>query len=476
MKERHDIDRRSFLKGTALAAAGASIVPRHVLGGAGYQAPSDTLNIAGIGVGGRGASNMNALVSENIVAICDVDFEHVDQTLRDEDGNVSEGFEALHEAYENAERYTDYRRMYDDLDDEIDGVVISTPDHLHAVQAKEAMERGLHVYVEKPLTRTIREARVLLETADETDVVTQMGNQGHTHPDGRRAIEWVWAGAIGTVQEVHAWTDRPANWWPQGVSRPGETMSVPEGIDWDLFLGPAPEVPYHEAYHPFRWRGWVDYGTGALGDMGAHLIDHAVWALDLEYPTEVWGSSSPFGMEGEERVSWPTAETVHYEFGQGGRDPVRLSWYDGGLLPPRPRALPDDVPLVRELGENEDGPPPSWGGTILVGDEGVLMYDTYGRNPRLYPERLEEEYSDAPRQLPRVGTSHHMNWAEACKGEAVATSSFDVAVPLTETLLLGVVALQAGSPIRYDGRSMEIPNAPAAEQYLRRSYRSGWSL
>jgi len=471
-----EMDRRAFLKGSALATAGLSVVPRHVLGGAGHQPPSDTLNLAGIGVGGRGASNMNAMTDENIVAVCDIDFDHVDQTLRDGDGNVASGFKALHKAYEEAERYADYRRMFDDLGDELDGVVISPPDHLHAVMAKDAMERGLHVYVEKPLTRTVREARVLMETADETNVVTQMGNQGHTHPDGRRAIEWVWDGAIGSVQEIHAWTDRPANWWPQGVSRPEGSMSVPDGVDWDLFLGPAAEVSYHEAYHPFNWRGWVDYGTGALGDMGAHIIDHAMWALDLGYPTEVWGSSNAFGMDGEERVSWPTAETVHYKFGRGGQTPVELTWYDGGLLPPRPQALPDDVPLVRELGEDEEGPPPSWGGAIWVGDKGILMHDTYGRNPRLYPEGLEIEYGDAPQQLPRVGTGHQMNWVEACKGQAEATCSFDYAAPLTETLLLGVVSLQAGTPVRYDPRSMEIPNAPEAEQYLRRDYRGEWSL
>lgn len=470
------VDRRSFLKGSALAAAGLSVVPRHVIGGAGVQPPSQTLNIAGVGVGGRGVSNMSALTSENIVAVCDVDFDHVDDSIRDEDGSIASGLEDLAEAYEEAERYNDYRRMLDEVGDQIDGVVISPPDHLHAVVAKRAMEMGLHVYVEKPLTRTIREARVLRDTAEETGVVTQMGNQGHTHPDGRRAIEWLWAGAIGSVKEIHAWTDRPANWWPQGMSRPDDTMSVPDGLAWDLFLGPAPEVPYHEAYHPFRWRGWTDYGTGALGDMGAHIIDHAVWALDLGAPTEVWGSSTPFGTENGDRVAWPEASTVHYEFGRGGRDPVRLTWYDGGLLPPRPEALPDGVPVIRELEEGEDGPPPGWGGAILVGEDGILMYDTYGRNPRLYPKELEREYQDAPQSLPRIEASHQMNWANACKEDGEATCPFEYAAPLTETLILGTVAVQAGTPIQYNPRTMEIRNAPQAEQYLRRSYRDGWSL
>ena len=467
------MDRRDFLKGSALATAGFSVVPRHVLGGPGHQAPSDTLNLAGIGVGGRGVSNMNALTSENIVAICDIDYDRVDQSVRTDDGTVADGYKALHRAYEEAERYADYRVMFDEMGDQLDGVVISTPDHLHAVAAQRGMEMGLHVYVEKPLTRTIREARTLLETADRTDVVTQMGNQGHTHPDGRRAIEWVWAGAIGPVHEIHAWTDRPVNWWPQGMDRPDESMSPPGDVEWELFLGPAPEVPYHDAYHPFRWRGWMDYGTGALGDMGTHLMDHAYWALDLGYPTEVWGSSSPFGMKGDTPVSWPTSSTVQYEFARGGRDPVRLMWYDGGLLPPRPRALPENVPLVRET---DASPPPSWGGAIWVGEDGLLMHDTYGRNPRLYPKSLEKKYSDAPQTLRRIEASHQVNWANACKGRAEPSCPFEYAVPLNETMLLGVVALQADTPIRYDPRSMSIPNAPAAEQYLRRDYGDGWSL
>ncbi|MFB6272024.1 MAG: Gfo/Idh/MocA family protein [Salinibacter sp.] len=467
------MDRRRFLENSALATAGLSVVPRRVLGGTGHQAPSDTLNVAGIGVGGRGTSNMNALTSENIVAICDIDYDRVDQSLRDDEGNISKGYQALHTAYEQAERYADYRVMLDEMGDQIDAVVISTPDHLHAVAAQRAMEMGKHVYVEKPLTRTIREARILRETAERTNVVTQMGNQGHTHPDGRRAIEWVWAGAIGAVHEIHAWTDRPMGWWPQGMDRPDASMSPPSDLEWDLFLGPAPEVPYHEAYHPFKWRGWTDYGTGALGDMGAHLIDHAYWALDLGPPTEVWGSSTPFGKEGDTQVSWPTATTVQYEFARGGREPVRLMWYDGGLLPPRPRALPDEVPLVREA---DSFPPPSWGGGILVGEDGILMYDTYGRNPRLYPTELEKEYRDAPKALPRIEASHQMNWANACKGQAEASCPFEYAVPLTETMLLGVVSLQAGRPIRYDQQSMEISSAPGAEQYLRRDYRDGWSL
>lgn len=442
-----NVSRRRFLKSAAATAAGVTILPRHILGGPGFQAPSDTLNIAAIGAGGMGGSNLRAVQSENIVALADVDWERAEESF---------------ERFPNAERHRDFRRMLDDQDGDIDAVIIATPDHTHAVAATMAMEMGKHVYVQKPLTRTIREARALLDLSKEYDVVTQMGNQGHSHDDGRRLLEWVWAGAIGPVHEVHIWTNRPI--WPQGVPRPAEAMPVPDHLDWDLWLGPAPEVPYHEAYAPFAWRGWTDYGTSALGDMGAHLIDHAYWALDLEYPTSVWSSSTPFGGRGDDRASWPRAQMTQYKFARGGRDPITMMWYDGGLLAPRPDALPDDVVL-------DPG-----GGAIMVGEKGILLYDTYGHNPRMYPEHLMEEYSDLPKTLPRIEVSHEMNWVNACKGTDEASSPFSYAVPLTETMLLGIVALQAGEVIKFDPISMTIPNSPAAEKYLHREYRNGWSL
>lgn len=439
--------RRRFLQSAAAAAAGVTIVPRHVLGGPGYQAPSDTLNIAGVGAGGMGANNLEAVQSENVVALADVDWNR-----------ASESFER----FPNAAQFKDFRRMLDEHENDVDAVIIATPDHTHAVAATMAMRMGKHVYVQKPLTRTVKEARTLLELADEHDVVTQMGNQGHSHDDGRRLVEWIWAGAIGPVSEVHIWTNRPI--WPQGIPRPDESMPVPEYLDWDLFLGPAPYVDYHEAYHPFRWRGWVDYGTSALGDMGAHLIDHAYWALGLDYPSSVWSSSTPFGGEGDNRASWPQAQMTQYEFAKGGREPIRMMWYDGGLLAPRPAALPDDVVL-------EPG-----GGAIMVGEKGVLVYDTYGHNPRMYPESLMEEYADTPQVLPRIEVSHEMNWVNACKGLNEPSSPFSYAVPLTETMLLGIVANQAGSLVKYNPREMTIPNAPSAQQYLHYDYRDRWNL
>jgi len=455
------VDRRVFMRNASLAAVGVSIVPRHILGGPGYQAPSDTLGVAAIGAGGMGGSNMAALTSEHIVAICDVDDRRLSGAYRGRDGNVRENRRDLKDAYDKAKRYTDFREMLDKQTD-IDAVVIATPDHVHAVAANRAMQLGKHVYVQKPLTYSVYEARVLRATARETGVVTQMGNQGHSHDDGRRLLEWVWAGAIGPVHEVHVWTNRPI--WPQGIPHPEAPMAVPEGLDWDLWQGPAAPRPYHEAYLPFSWRGWVDYGVGALGDMGAHLLDHAYWALDLDYPTRVWSTSTPFGGKGEEQGSWPLATVVYYEFARGGRTPVRLTWYDGGLLPPRPAELPDSVALSPE------------GGALMVGEKGSLLYDTYGHNPRLFPDALMQAYADLPQTLPRIVVSHEMNWADACKGLNEPSCPFDYAALLTETMLLGMVALRGGKPIEYDGENMKIPNAPDVEEFLHRPYRAGWSL
>ena len=437
------------------------VLPRHILGGPGFQAPSDTLNVAAIGAGGMGGSNMNALTSQNIVAICDVDDRRVHGAFYDNEGNVRENRVDLKAAYEKAKRYYDFREMLDKQKD-IDGVVIATPDHTHAPAAAMAMKLGKHVYVQKPLTYTVHEARMLAKIADETGVVTQMGNQGHSHDDGRKLLEWVWAGAIGSVSEAHIWTNRPI--WPQGMARPEKSESVPKGVEWDLFLGPAKEVPYHSAYMPFAWRGWTDYGTGALGDMGAHLVDHTYWALGLDYPTSIEAAGSPYG--GEDNASYPLSTIVHYEFGRGGREPIRMTWYDGGLLPRRPSVMPADAEVNRG------------GGGMLVGEKGVLVYDTYGHNPRLFPKHLEEEYANVPQMLPRIPDSHEMNWAKACMGQAEASCPLSYAGPLTETMLLGIVALRAGygRKLFWDGRKGEFIGAPDANELLHYEYRSGWEM
>jgi predicted dehydrogenase len=379
-----------------------------------------------------------------------------------------------------AKRYQDYRQMLAEQKD-IDGVVVATPDHTHAPIAMAAMSLGKHVYVQKPLCWSVHEARALAKKAAETKVATQMGNQGHSLDDARKAIEYVQGGYIGEVKEVHVWTNRPYGYWPQGVPRPepqtvddtkwrGDDVAkkvanafgsfpVPEGLAWDLFLGPAPQVPYHPIYHPFNWRGWVDWGQGALGDMGAHLIDHPFWALELGMPTTIETVSTPFN-----GASYPTATMTHYEFAARGSKPaVKLTWYDGGFMPPRPE----------ELGETKLD---AGGGVLYIGSKGKLLHDTYGANPRLLPKSLHDSVGTPKQTLPRIATSHELNWVEAAKGKAKASSPFEYAARLTEVMLLGIVSLRAGTKIHYDGAAGRVTNAESANGFLRRDYRQGWTL
>ncbi len=537
--QKDKLSRRKFVAGTTGAALSAMIVPRHVLGGPGYQPPSDTLNFALIGCGGQGKTDSGELVAngQNMVALCDVDFGYVDREVanltRQREGRpgggppgggtpnpqIAEQMQRaaeerraqavkLQEAYGKAKRHADFRKMLEQQKD-IDAIVVATPDHLHATIAKTAMEMGKHAYVEKPLTWSIQEARVLRETAARTKMVTQMGNMGHSSEGAALVNEWVQAGVIGPVREVHVWTDRPVNYWPQGVPRPvkptapaegagggrfgndwdarqvnkalasamvGE-YAPPTGMNWDLFLGPAPEVPFHPIYHPFNWRGWTDWGTGAIGDMAAHLIDHPYWALGLRYPTTVEATYTPFGTDSKNQpVTYPLASQIIYHFpARGSQPPVRLIWNDGGLMPPRHELMPDDVPLDRG------------GGVIFIGDKGILMHGTYGANPKLFPASLMEVAAKVPKTYPRIATSgtgpqaqakHRMNWANAIKGTEKATCPFEYAGRLTETMLLGVVAMRAGQgkQIRYDGEAGKITNVESANQYLQREYRKGWTL
>jgi len=492
---RRNVTRREFVADSSKLAVGAMIVPRHVLG-RGFQAPSDTLNIAIVGAGGIGTENAQELLSENIVAVCDVDFDFVERKVlertKDGDGSPREKGLGWQEKFSAAARYADFREMLEKQTD-IDAVVVATPDHLHAVIAKAAMQLGKHVYVQKPLTWSVHEARVLRDVARQTGVVTQMGNQGHTSAEATQINEWVRGGVIGPVHEVHIWTNRPI--WPQGLARPtspapqdptsppswgrgaiaertavslGTSWRAPEGLRWDLYLGPvAEDVPYHPVYHPFNWRGWIDFGVGALGDMAAHLLDHPYWALELGYPTTIEATSSPWGGRPRQPpVSYPQAMTAHYAFpARGSMPPVALHWYDGGLMPQRPDRLPDEVELS------------STGGVIFVGEKGLLVHETYGRNPKLYPASLMEQVG-APAEYPRVDGEHEVNWVRACKGEVEATSPFEYASPLTEVMLLGIVALRAGQgrKIDYDAANMRITNVPEANQYLTREYRAGWAV
>jgi predicted dehydrogenase len=461
------LSRRAFV-GESAAMGAAMIVPRHVLG-RGFRAPSDQLNVAIVGAGGMGMSNAEQLVSQRIVALCDVDFGYVERSLaeraKDDKGDPRPQGIAVQQQFAQARRYADFREMLAQQKD-LDAVVVATPDHLHAVVAVAAMNAGKHVYVQKPLTWSVYESRVLQATAQRTGVVTQMGNQGHSSEDARRINEWIAAGVIGPVHTVEVWTNRPI--WPQGVGRPTKPADLPPGLRWDLYLGPVPEdVAYNPAYHPFNWRGWIDFGVGALGDMGAHLIDHPFWALQLDRPATVEATSTPWGKTDKLPVTYPSGMLVHYEFAaRGDRPAVKLNWYDGGLMPPRPAALPDDVPFERE------------GGVVFVGEKGILMHETYGRNPRIWPLDLMEAAKAVPATLPRVTTTHEMNWANACMGQGTACSPFDYAAPLTETMLLGIAALRSGQgrKLYYDAASMSFTNAAEANALLTRSYRAGWSV
>lgn len=438
--------RRSFLAKAASAGIAAAVaplvLPRNVLGGAGFQAPSDNVNVACVGVGGMGKVNLRNMEGINVVALCDVDW----------------GFAGpVFDTYPKAARYYDYRRMFDEMSDEIDGVVIATPDHTHALITLAAMERGIHVYTQKPLTWSVWEARQLGRAAREYPVVTQMGNQGRSSDAIRLIAEHVKAGTIGDVREVHIWTNRPI--WPQGVDLPSVLKRKPDLLDWDLYLGPAQEMAYDPAFHPFTWRGWVPFGTGALGDIAAHSMAFPFTALDLDAPTTVQTRSTAFNGH-----SYPVATTSFYEFpARGARPALKMFWYDGGLKPPHPDGLPDD-----ELLESN--------GTMYVGSDGILIFQD--DRLRFLPDELDKNRPDVPRLFDRIkGESHEMNWVRAVRGEEEATSPFSFAAPLTETVLLGVVSLHAGNrKLQWDADDLRVVNLPEANQYLRREPRKGWEL
>ncbi len=475
--------RRTFIKNSAIGAGGFMIVPRHVLGGKGYVAPSDKINIATIGAGGKGRGDtLNAAgydtltmtAKEHVVALCDVDYKNAEATFN---------------AFPQAKQYKDFREMLDRHSKEIDAVIVSTPDHTHAVATMAAMKMGKHVYVQKPLTHDVYEARVLTEAARKYGVVAQMGNQGSSGDDTRRICEWVWGGLIGEVKEVHCWTNRPV--WEQSMHPPKGKKVVPEHFDWDLWLGTAPFREFNDGYHPFNWRGWWDFGTGALGDMACHIMDPVVRALKLKYPTAVqafapfkvvnWGRVDPDG-------SPPVASTVHYDFPARGDMPaVKLTWYDGGMMPPRPDELEDDEPMG-----NWDG------GVIMVGSEGKIMFDCYGANARLLPLSRMTNFEELPQTLERVKEENHQrNWIAAIRGEATLSSDFDFAGPFSEIILMGNLAIRSlyiqeeqfndkgemymgytgvGKKLKWDGENMRITNYEPANRFVRREYREGWML
>jgi predicted dehydrogenase len=480
------MSRKKFLGKTAIAAAGITVLPSYVISGLGYKAPSDKLNIAGIGVGGRGASVLRGMQSENIVALCDVDRRYAQKTF---------------DEYPDAKRFRDWRKMYDEMGSSIDALMIATSDHTHAIIGAHAISMGKHVYIEKPLSLTVYESRLLTKLTEKYNIATQMGNQGASDEGVRQICEWIWNGEIGEIKKVEAFTNRPT--WPQGINPPDNTMSVPPTLDWDLFIGPAKMRPYNAIYTPWNFRGWWDFGTGALGDMACHVLHPVFKSLNLQYPVKVKGSSSLLYMD-----SCPASEIVHLTYPR--RDPmyninmpeVEVTWYDGGLKPKEPHGWPDG----RDM--NDGG-----GGVIFHGTKDTLICGCYGRNPWLISGRVP----NVPESLPRI-EHHGMDWVRACKenpGTRVETSSnFSEAGPFNEMVVMGVLAVRLqnlNKVLEWDGPNMRFTNigddesvrmligdrlAPRedgrlisqkswtenfnakefAENLIKQQYRNGWSL
>lgn len=479
-KELRKKSRRNFVKNSSLAAAGFMIVPRHVLGGTGFIPPSDTLLIAGIGAGGKGRSDLSSFAKSpnvKIVSMCDVD----DRQAVDSRKN-----------FPSASYYKDFRKMLDKEKDNIDAVSVSTPDHNHGVAAYKAMEMGKHVYVQKPLTHDIWEARMLTEAAKKFKVVTQMGNQGGSGDGVRKMKEIYDTGIIGEVHTVKCWTNRAI--WPQALETLTKKNKTPKGLNWDLWLGTAEMRDYNNAYLPFDWRGWSDFGTGALGDMACHIMDPVYRILPILYPDTVECSISD-AFKGKFETanypkSFPNSSKIHLTYPRtDGKGNVKVSWMDGGLLPERPEELGDDEALG-----NWDG------GVLFIGTKGKLLADCYGANPRLLPLTLNEQF-EVEKTIARVPEGHYLQWVNACMagyGNAETSSSFDYAGPFTESILIGNLALKAyfevdpkaenkgfwsgGSQyhgrkrLRWDAENMKITNFDPANKYVKRTYRDGYTM
>ncbi len=446
-----NLSRRKFLSGAIAAGAaltgcarGPMVVPRGVLGGPGYIPPSQKVRIAKVGCGGQGNRDFQGIADQAIIALCDVDLKRAEKIY-----------------YENAKvpMYRDFRRMLDKHDNDIDAVMISTPDHTHYVIAMDAISRGKHVYVQKPLTWSIGEARRLRAAARKAGVVTQMGNQGHAGDGVRQLMNMVRGDALGPIREVTMWTNRPI--WPQGPELTRlPAQAVPDSMSWDLWLGPAPERAYNEKYAPFNWRGWWDFGTGALGDMGCHVMDPAFWTLDIASARTVKVSAvaEPFNDE-----AYPNASVITYEVSErNGMPPVTLKWFDGNKLPPRPAGLPESRKLPQS-------------GSILIGDKAGVMTETYGESPRIFPEEKMEDYM-ASNPTDRVWRSPgvYSEWVEACRGGAMPGSNFEYSVPLTEFVLLGNIAMKLGKTVTYDMVEGRFTDNKEANELLDREPRKGW--
>lgn len=450
-----DPSRRTFLSTAGAATLGFMVVPRHVLGGPGYLAPSERVNLAGIGAGGMGGGDIATLakLGANVIALADVD-----------DLRAAGSFSN----FPQARKYKDFRRMIDKEAKNVDAISVGTPDHIHAVAAMAAIKAGKHVYCQKPLTHTLHECRELTKAARVAGVATSMGNQGHATEGSRLTNEWIRAGVIGEVHEVHVWSDRAGKLWKQGIDRPKDTPPIPATLDWNLWLGPIAHRPYSPAYAPHNWRGWWDFGTGALGDMGCHIIDHPVWALELDAPTSVEARTTLDGsvLEGNRPnfETFPIAAIITYEFAaKGNRPAVHMTWYDGGLMPPTPAIMP----AGQGLPDN---------GVLYVGSKGMMYHSSHGGMPKLLPGPLIEEAKRVPKSMER-SPGHYEEFFNACKGGPKPVASFDYSGPLTEIVLLGVLALRApGKRLEWDSTHQKVQNAPELNPFVHTEYRKGWTL
>jgi predicted dehydrogenase len=443
MQSKDRLNRRDFIK-TGAAIAAVTVVPRHVLGGPGQTPPSEKLNIAGIGIGGIGAHDIRNVPTENMVALCDVDQRQLNVQAKQ---------------FPKAKLYQDYRKMLETQKD-IDAVMVAPPDHQHAVISIMAMKMGKHVHCQKPLTHSVYEARLMGKVAQEMKVATQMGNYGHAGEEARLICETIWSGAIGTVREIHAGSNRIPPISPRGIARPKETPPVPEGLDWDLWLGPAPKRPYHPAYHPFAWRGWWDFGTGVLGDIGCHQLSPVFKALKLGHPAWVEASSSnhPFKPEITNETA-PLASITRWHFPPDtGREAVDITWWDGGLKPPQPEEIDNES----EFAEND------W--LLIIGDKGKM----YGH--RIIPNAKAREIGPPSRVLAR-SPGHYVEWIQACKGGPAPGSNFvDHAAHLTEVVMLGNIAIRTKEKLHWDGVNQRFTNSEAANRLINPPYREGWCL
>ncbi len=443
------VSRRSFLKKASVAGVGITIVPSFTVSGLGYKPPSDKLNIVGVGIGGKGHANLLAMRSENIIGLCDVDWRYSENCFK---------------AFPKANKYWDWRRMFDEMGDSIDAVMVATADHSHALVAANALAMGKHVYCQKPLTHSVYESRLLTKLAHKHKVATQMGNQGNSGHGVRQICEWIWNGEIGEVVEAHTWTNRPI--WPQGLERPAKGMTPPDTLNWDLFVGPAPMRPFHEIYTPWNWRGWWDFGTGAFGDMACHVMDPVYQALKLGYPDTMSGSSTLLNTE-----SAPQAEKVKFDFParenmkKFNMPAVEVHWYDGGLLPERPDLMLDGEGFM------QDG----MGGCLFVGSKDTLICGTGGFNPRLLSGRIPDVKPTLRRIEGAIGYvdgPHEQDWIRACKespeNRLESTANFAYAGPFNEMVLLGVLAIRLqglNKTLKWDAENMKFTNISTDESF-----------